>query len=126
LGYVSELDTIAVYGYVSVTVYVLIVDFLGLATTEWFLYSLSFHFVNKIFVFFKFRIYYILLHFAHIHGNLEVIYFSDPMMKMLPVERSWRTMEPSGVERMMKRSPEVSRSDLEKSRSKNFKILGEP
>jgi hypothetical protein len=48
------------------------------------------------------------------------------MMKILPMERSWGTMEPGGVERMMKRSPEVNRSDLVKSKSKNFKILGEP
>jgi len=40
-------------------------DFLGLAALEWFLSSLSFHFINKIFVSFKFRIYNILLYIEH-------------------------------------------------------------
>jgi hypothetical protein len=50
----------------------------------------------------------------------------DPMMKPLHVDRSWRTMEPGGVKRMMERPPEVSKFDLKKNKSKNFKILGDP
>jgi hypothetical protein len=38
-----------------------------LATSEWFFSELSFHFINKIFVSFKFRIYNILLHIVHTH-----------------------------------------------------------
>jgi len=38
----------------------------------------------------------------------------DPMMKPLHVDRSWRTMEPGGVKRMMERPPEVSKFDLKK------------
>jgi hypothetical protein len=48
------------------------------------------------------------------------------MMKPLPVDRSWRTKEPSGVEIWIKRPLEVSRYELEKLRSKNFKIPREP
>jgi hypothetical protein len=35
-------------------------------------------------------------------------------------------MELGGVKRMMERPPEVSKFDLEKNKSKNFKILGDP
>lgn len=47
------------------------------------------------------------------------------MMKPLPADRSWRTKEPSGVEIWIERLIEVSRSELEKLRSNNFKISGE-
>jgi len=46
-----------------------------------------------------------------------------PMMKPLPVDQIWRTMEPSGVKVWMERPPEVSISELEKLRTKNFKII---
>jgi len=57
---VRVLDTIAAYGYVSVTVYVLALSsnsgFPGFGYPIVVFSSLSFHFVNKIFVFFKFHI----------------------------------------------------------------------
>jgi len=51
------------------------VDFLNLVVLEWFFSSLSFHFVNKVFVSFKFHIYNILLYIVHTQGKLEVILF---------------------------------------------------
>jgi hypothetical protein len=63
-----------------------------------------------------------LAHVVHVPARI------DPMMKPLSVDRSWRTIEPAGVEHMMERPLTVSRSDLEKERKKylNFKISGEP
>jgi hypothetical protein len=40
----------------------------------------------------------------------------DLMMKQLPVDRSWRTIETAGVEHVMERPPVVSRSDLKKKK----------
>jgi hypothetical protein len=68
---VRVLDTIAVYGYVNAIVYVLALSsnsgFPGFGCPEWFFSSLSFHFINKIFVSFKLRIYNFLLHIVRTH-----------------------------------------------------------
>jgi hypothetical protein len=50
----------------------------------------------------------------------------DPLMKPLLVDRIWGAMEPGGVDVYVERPPKVSRSDLKKIRSENFKILEEP
>jgi hypothetical protein len=77
---VRLLDTIAAYGYLSVIVYVLALSsdsgFPEFGCLGVIFLFIGFHFVNKIFVSFKFRIYNILLHIVHTHGKLEVIYFS--------------------------------------------------
>jgi hypothetical protein len=69
---------------------------------------------------------------CEVHALARIVHVPvrvDLMMKQLPVDRSWRTIETAGVEHMMERPPVVSRSDLKKkkkNRSKNFKISGEP
>jgi len=56
-----------------------------------------------------------LAHVVHVPARI------DPMMKPLSVDRSWRTIEPAGVEHMMERPLAVSRSDLEKKKKKKKK-----
>jgi len=70
---------------------------------------------------------------CEVHALARIVHVPvrvDLMMKQLPVDRGWRTIETAGVEHMMERPPVVSRSDLKKkkkkNRSKNFKISGEP
>jgi hypothetical protein len=45
----------------------------------------------------------------------------DLMMKQLPVDRSWRTIETAGVEHVMERPPVVSRSDLKKKKKTDLR-----
>jgi len=70
----------------------MIMDFLGLVAPEWFFSSLSFHFVDKIFVFFKFRIYNILLHIVHTHNKLEVILFFHNFLPILASSESFTSI----------------------------------
>jgi hypothetical protein len=64
------LDTIVAQVYVIVYVLALSSDsgFPGFGCPEWFFSSLIFHFVNKIYVLFKFCTFDILIHVAYTHG----------------------------------------------------------
>jgi len=58
---------------------------------------------------------------CEVHALARIVHVPvrvDLMMKQLPVDRSWRTIETAGVEHMMERPPVVSRSDLKKKKKK--------